>query len=76
MSYSNKNNVDGNALNSAIGLAKNLSQTKFYANYTEKVKFLCTDFYNSPPEFYITSGEQEGKDMHEYIEKCKMNLIF
>ncbi|MCB9308830.1 MAG: hypothetical protein H6567_02080 [Lewinellaceae bacterium] len=71
VSYSNKNNVDGNALNSAIGLAKNLSQTKFYAELYREGKVSLYRFYNSPPEFYITSGEQEGKDMHEYIEKCK-----
>lgn len=70
VTYTNNNNVDGNALTSGIGMLKNATQTKFFAELYREGKVSVYRFYNSPPDFAFTSGDEEARALSNYKEKC------
>lgn len=71
VSYTNNNQAEGNALNAGIGALKSATQTKHFAEVYREGIISLYRFYNSPPDFYITSGDAEAKNMAAFIEECK-----
>jgi hypothetical protein len=68
--YAGKDAPETNELNAAMGGLKKLSKPKYFAEIDRKGKITTYKFYNSPPEFYVTSGD-DIKKMDEFVEKCK-----
>lgn len=73
VSYTNNNQAEGNALTSGMSALKNATQTKHFAEVYREGKVSLYRFYNSPPDFYVTSGNDEAQKMDDFIRDCKTN---
>lgn len=71
VSYTNNNQAEGNALTTGLGALKSATQTKHFAEVYREGKISLYRFYSSPPDFYVTSGDAEAKNMAAFIEECK-----
>jgi hypothetical protein len=73
VNYVNNNQAEGGTLTTGLSALKNATQTKYFAEVYREGKVSLFRFYNSPPEFYVTSGEDEAAKMRDFIEDCKKN---
>lgn len=73
VSYTNTNQAGGNALTAGLGALKSATQTKHFAEVYREGKVSLYRFYNSPPEAYVTVGDEQARQMDDFIKDCKTN---
>lgn len=73
VSYTNNNQAEGGTLTSGLSALKSATQTKHFAEVYREGKVSLYRFYNSPPDFYTTSGAAEAQKMEDFIRDCKTN---
>lgn len=74
VSYTNMNQASGGTTTTAMSVMKATTQNKFFAEIYREGKVSLYRFYNSPPDFWVTSGDAQAQEMESFIRDCKENF--
>jgi len=74
VSYTNLNQASGGTTTTAMSVMKGATQTKFFAEVFREGKVSLYRFYNSPPDFWVTTGDAQAQEMQTFIRDCKENF--